>query len=97
MDVSLHQRAERSIYEAMPFQRSLAREMTRDNSNLKMAPAVTRAGVARVAVTVVDDVELVGFERGLEPAAYRGDALGRHGHTRNTGLISTSANTPSST
>jgi hypothetical protein len=65
VNVALHQRAESSIYHAVPFQRLLACEVIRDDSNSKVPATVTRSGVAGVPITVVDDLELNGLERSL--------------------------------
>ena len=81
----------------MALDGTLAREVSRADSHLKMPSAVARSLVARMAATVVDDLELVWSERRLEPAANERDAFGCHGRTCSTGLISTSANTPSVT
>ena len=63
----------------MALDGSLARKPTRENPHLEMAAAVARAGVAGVPMAVVDDLELLGFELRLEPAANQRDAFGRHG------------------
>jgi hypothetical protein len=81
VNVGLHQRAQSSIDHAMALDGSLARKAARKNAYLEMAAAVTGAGVPGMAAAVVDDIELLGVERGFELASYQRDALGRHGAT----------------
>lgn len=97
MDVGLHQCAQRCIDHAMALDGLLTGELVRANSHLKMASAVASPGVSGVTVAVVDDVELIRLERRFESASNQRYAVGGHGRTWTTGLISTSPKTPSST
>src|SRR5688572_20626986 len=95
MNVGLHQRAERSIDHPMALDGPFAGEMPRANPHVEVAATVARTGMARMATAVVDDLELIGLERGLEAPADQRDALGALGRPCRTGLISTAPNTPS--
>ena len=50
----------------MAFNRSLASKAPREDAHLEMAAPVPRSRVPHVAVTIVHDVELEGFERCLK-------------------------------
>jgi hypothetical protein len=65
----------------MAFNRSLACKAARKNAHLEMAAPVPRSGVPHVAVAIVDDVELLGFERCFESTSNQRDAFGGHGAT----------------
>jgi hypothetical protein len=70
MNVGLHQRAERSIDHPVALDGSLARKSTRENSHLEVAAPIARSCVSSMAAAIVDDLELFGLERRLEPASY---------------------------
>jgi hypothetical protein len=65
----------------MALDSSLACEAMRANANLEVTAAVTRAGVSRVAVAIVDHFQHVGVELRFELAANESYALDRHGAT----------------
>jgi hypothetical protein len=69
MYVGLHQRTERSIDHPMALNRSLACKVARKNAHLKMPPAVACPGMPHMAMTIVHDLELLGFERCFESTA----------------------------
>jgi hypothetical protein len=81
VNIRLHQTAERSIYHPMSLQSFGARELLRDDSDAKVTAAIFRSCMTRVAVAVVDDVELVRRERLLEPSSDHGNPVRRHGRT----------------
>lgn len=81
VNVGLHQRAERSIYHPMSLQRLRARESLGNDSNTKVATAISRTGVSGVSVTVVDDLERFRRKGILEALTNQRNALGSHGRT----------------
>jgi hypothetical protein len=81
VDVALHEGAERSIDHAVTLQRFFPREMPGPETYSEVTSAVSRTSVTRVAVAVVDDVELLRLKRCLEPTPNRRDAVRRHGLT----------------
>ena len=97
VNIRLHQTAKRTIYHAVSFQSPDACEALRHDSYVKMTAPVSCPRVPRMAMTVVDDLELFRGECLLEPRANRCNARFGHGRTWMTGLISTSPNTPSTT
>lgn len=97
VDIRLHESAEGSIYHPMSLQSLGAGESPRRDSDSKVTTAVFRPRMTRVPVAVVDDVELVRRKCLLEPRADHRNAIRSHGRTWMTGLISTSANTRSTT
>jgi len=69
MNIGLHHRAQGCVDHPMPFQRSLARELARQDPHMKMAAPVSSAGMPGVSMAVVSDIELVGRESGFQTAA----------------------------
>lgn len=79
MDVGLHQRAERSIDHPVALDGFFAGEVARANADVEVAAAIASTGMTGVTATVVDDLELVGLERGLEAPADEDDPFSCHG------------------
>lgn len=83
MNIGLHQRTEGSIDHPVALNGSLACKATREDAHLKMPSAVARPRMPRMAVAIVHDVELLGFERRFESTPNQRDALYGQGATRN--------------
>src|SRR5690606_21918514 len=88
----------RLIDHSVALDRAMPGEAGRNDSDAEVPAAVLRAGMADVLMTVVRDIQRLRRERLLETLPNLRDAVSvAHGWTCSTGLIVTSANTPSST
>src|SRR3569832_2358438 len=70
MDVRVEHVTQRIVYHAMALQQRLTHEPCGDDMHAVMARAATRAGMADVLVTVVDNIELKKRETALEHIAH---------------------------
>src|SRR5690606_2791894 len=97
VDIGEHELAERLVYHAMALERALALDAARDDRHGEVTLAFAGARVPGVQVAVVPHVQGFGLERRHEALADQLHTFRRHGSVFSTGLISTSAKTPSST
>src|SRR3569832_1194302 len=80
MDVRVELVTQRIVYHAMALQQRLTHEPCGDDMHAVMARAATRAGMADVLVTVVDNIELKRRETALEHVAHvRHAVVAAHG------------------
>ena len=91
MYVGKHQVAQRVVDHAVTLQGRRSFECSTDDSAGKMPTTVARTFVPNVLVRFINDIKLLGRERGLESFAYQCDALARHGRTLRNGFTRTSA------
>jgi hypothetical protein len=96
MNIGLHQIAESSIYHTVARQRLDTFEAARDDPYFEMAATVPRSRVPRVSRAVIDYLQELRSKSLFEPCSDSLDAIA-HGNTCTTGLISTLANTFSTT
>ena len=101
MDVGLQHVAERCVHQPVPGQRQLAGEGGTDDVDAEMSLPATRAGMPRMLVAVVDDLDRGRVERldqqgadALDPLRVEPRDIGLgpaavHGSTRLNGRTST--------
>src|SRR3569832_841007 len=95
MDVRVEHVTQRIVYHAMALQQRLTHEPCGDDMHAVMARAATRAGMADVLVTVVDNIELKRRETALEHVAHvRHAVVAAHGSVFLNGRTVTRAGAP---
>ena len=92
VNLGLHQCAEGGIYGAMPLERLHSGEARADDVDAEMTAAGRCAGMARVEMALILDLQLLGLERLFERGANALDA--RHGSARTKGWTMTCSKTP---
>jgi len=96
MNVGRHHVADDLVYEAVSAHGVHAGKALRHHENRKVPASVGSARMTGMAVTVVDHLEMVGFER-LQALREPFCSCLRHGSTLMNGLTSQDSNTPSVT
>jgi hypothetical protein len=81
MDIGFYQSGERIINHSVALKPVLALESPGDNGDVEVAPAVLRAFVPRMEMTLILDQEFHGIKGRLELRANSCDAVPGHGST----------------
>lgn len=101
MNVRDHQVPKRVIHQAVLSETAQASEAGRGDSNVKVAPSVTRTNVAGMEVALVGDFQNLGLKRCRQTISDRRDPLGgragSHGITCTNGFTLTSTQAPPAT
>ena len=90
VNVRLHHLAQGLVNEPVAFDSAFFSKSLGDDSHLEVAPAVSGAGVSRVQVTLVLNLQMRWRKNSLEPVLYLPDAVRAHGSTSLNGFTFTS-------
>ena len=95
MNVGLHHFADGFVHETVPPHDRQTPETLRHHQHAEVPASLAGAGVADVAVAVVDDFELGRLQGGAQPLLDRRNARSGHGSTLTNGRTSQESKTPS--